>query len=363
MEDVIKAHLSEHLQMVELLFGDEYIEKLTKIARMVSNSLNKGGKVVLFGNGGSAADAQHIAAELVGRFQSERAALSALALTTNTSIITAIANDYSFDQVFARQVESIVDERDIVIGISTSGNSLNVVKGIQAGSQKGAATIAFTGNNSSQLSAITDICLMIPSTETPHIQEAHIMLGHIICHLIEKGIYGKGAGAVEDNILIKVVALDIDGVLTDGTVNIDDDGKESKSIFYRDVDAIFRGRREGLQFALITGEDDMLVNQINKRLKIDLVLKGTKDKVKAITELSRQLDVPLQEICYIGDSDRDAPALEMVGLGVAPSNASERAKRSARYVCVNPGGSGAISEAIKKVLRHNTGDRLGNENG
>lgn len=311
------AKILEESAQIKRAIAKSKVSEIERMVNFIIMAYKAGGKVVLFGNGGSAADAQHIAAELVGRFQSERAALPAVALTTNTSIITAIANDYSFDQVFARQVEALVDEKDIVIGLSTSGNSLNVVKGIQAGKQKGATTIAFTGRSGGKLSDIADVCLMAPSTETPHIQEAHIMLGHIICHLIEKGIYGGEAGTVEDDILIKVIALDIDGVLTNGTVIIDDEGKERKSLFYRDVDAIFRGKREGLQFALITGEDDILVDQISKRLGIDLVLKGAKDKVKAITELSRQLHVPLREICYIGDSDRDAPALEMVGLGVA----------------------------------------------
>lgn len=154
--------------------------------------------------------------------------------------------------------------------------------------------------------------------------------------------------------MIKVVALDIDGVLTDGTVTINGEGRESKSLFYRDIDAIFRGRREGLRFALITGEDDTLVDQISKRLEIDLVWKKAKDKTKAITQLSQQLGVSPPEICYIGDSERDAPALEMVGFGVAPSNASNEAKRSAQYICINPGGGGAISEAIEKVLSSKT---------
>lgn len=350
MEDIIKFYLRKHLEVLELLASNDYIEKLGTIANIVSSSLKKGGKVILFGNGGSAADAQHIAAELVGKFKAERAALPAIALTTNTSIITAIANDYSFDQVFARQVESMVNKGDVVIGISTSGTSLNVVKGIQAGKQKGAATIAFTGRSGGKLSDIADVCLTVPSDETPHIQEAHITLGHIICCLLEKSMCGQGENITEGNLFIKVVVLDIDGVLTNGTVTIDGEGKERKSLFYRDIDAIFRGRREGLQFALITGEDDMLVDQISKRLGIDWVLKGAKDKAEAVTKLCEQFEVSLDQVCYIGDSKRDALALEIVGFGVAPSDASDEAKSSAQYVCTNPGGGGAVCEAIERVL-------------
>lgn len=357
MEEIIMAYIDKHITIMQKLLTKDNIQKLMQIVEIISSALKKGGKVVLFGNGGSAADAQHIAAELVGKFKIERAALPALALTTNTSTITAIANDYSFDQVFARQVESIVNEGDIVIGISTSGTSLNVIKGIQAGKQKGAMTIALTGRSGGKLSDIADLCLMVPSDETPYIQEAHITLGHIICCLLEKSMCDQGENIIKDDSLIKIVVLDIDGVLTNGTVTINGDGRETKSLFYRDIDAVFRGRREGLQFALITGEDDILVDQISKRLGIDLVLKGVKDRAEAITKLSQQLDVPLQEICYIGDSERDAPALEMVGLGVAPSDASDKAKRSAQYICISPGGGGTISEAVDKVLQNNATNR------
>jgi len=352
LEEIITDYIDEHVIITRNLLTEATVQRLVLIAQTITTALENGGKVVLFGNGGSAADAQHIAAELVGRFQCDRVVLPALALTTNTSIITAIANDYSFDQVFARQVEAMVTEKDVVIGISTSGNSLDVINGIQTGKQKGAITISFTGKRSSPLCDISDICLKVPSTKTNHIQESHIMLGHIVCLLTESGIDGELVSVMEDeDVLIKVVALDIDGVLTDGTITIDGNGRESKSLSFLDIDAVFRGRREGLQFALITGEDDILVDHISKRLGVDLFLKGAKDKAKAIKEVSQQLKVSLKEICYIGDSERDAPALEMVGLGIAPSNASDEAKKAAHYVCRNAGGNGAGAEGIEKCLK------------
>jgi len=148
--------------------------------------------VLWFGNGGSAADAQHLAGELVGKFYLKREALASIALTTNTSELTAIANDYDFNQVFARQVEALANPGDVVVGISTGANSLNVIKGIEEAKHRGAITIAFTGASGRKLNANgnVDYLLTVPSEDTPHIQESHIMVGHIICYLVEKELFG-----------------------------------------------------------------------------------------------------------------------------------------------------------------------------
>lgn len=163
---------------------------IVDIANTIIETYNKGGKVVLFGNGGSAADAQHIAGELVGKYRMIRTPLAAISLTTNTSILTATANDYGYETLFEKQVEALVEEGDVVIGISTSGTSENVIKGIEAAREKGAYTVGFTGESGSQLSKIVDICLAVPSKDTPRIQEAHITAGHIICFLVEKTLFG-----------------------------------------------------------------------------------------------------------------------------------------------------------------------------
>jgi D-sedoheptulose 7-phosphate isomerase len=165
-------------------------EKILEIAEIIFNSLKKGGKLILFGNGGSAADAQHIAAEFVGRFNRERGPLPAIALTTDTSILTALGNDYGIEEIFSRQVESLVEERDVVIGISTSGNSINVIKGIKKAKEKKALTIGLTGITGGKLKEEVDKWLPVPSTSTPRIQEAHITIGHILCHLIEESLFG-----------------------------------------------------------------------------------------------------------------------------------------------------------------------------
>ncbi len=156
------------------------------LVSLVTSVLKDGGKVVLLGNGGSAADAQHIAAELVGRFAIERQAFPAIALTTNSSIITAIGNDYGYDKVFSRQVEAIVNANDIVIGITTSGNSLNVLEALKVARTKGAKTVGLTGENGAKLANVTDLTLTVPSSSTPRIQEVHITVGHIVCELVEK---------------------------------------------------------------------------------------------------------------------------------------------------------------------------------
>jgi D-sedoheptulose 7-phosphate isomerase len=163
---------------------------LLDIAELIVKAFRAGHKVLLFGNGGSAADAQHIAAELSGKFYLERAPLPALALTVNTSALTAIANDYGYEDVFVRQVRGLAREGDVVIGISTSGNSPNVLKGIREAKRKGAATVAFTGQGG-KLGKAADYALAIPSKDTPRIQEMHILAGHLICFMVENILFNR----------------------------------------------------------------------------------------------------------------------------------------------------------------------------
>lgn len=162
---------------------------LIEIADRIVQAFRNGSKVLLFGNGGSAADAQHIAGELAGRFYQDRDPLPALALTTNTSSLTAIANDYGFETVFARQLQGLAKKGDIAIGISTSGASPNVIRGIEAAKQQGATTVAFAGAGGT-LKDIADYVLSIPSNDVARIQEAHITAGHIICYLVEQALFG-----------------------------------------------------------------------------------------------------------------------------------------------------------------------------
>ena len=164
-------------------------EKIEKIADSMVSCYSHEGKVLICGNGGSAADSQHIAGELVGRFKLERPALAAIALSTDTSIITAWANDYNFESVFARQVQAYAKENDILLGISTSGNSKNVVQAFEMGKRIGTCNISLTGEGGGKLKELSDICLDVPSTDTPRIQEAHMLIYHIVCDLVEKKLF------------------------------------------------------------------------------------------------------------------------------------------------------------------------------
>jgi len=165
----------------------EHFGTLAAIATRLTGCLDGGGTIYLCGNGGSAADAQHVAAEFVGRFLRERRPLPAVALTCNTSLLTAVANDYDFSEVFARQVRAHVGPRDCVVGISTSGRSPNVLKALVAAREAGAATIGFTGATGHGLAAFCDECLLAPSDHTPRIQEVHLVAWHLICDLVERG--------------------------------------------------------------------------------------------------------------------------------------------------------------------------------
>jgi len=190
-EKLIIDKINQTLRVKQNILKDnELVKKIDEITRVIVNAYKENKKVVLFGNGGSAADAQHLAGELVGKFYLERKALASIALTTNTSELTAIANDYNFNRVFARQVEALVNPGDIVLGITTSGNSLNVIEGIKEAKLRGAVTIGFTGASGGKLKENVDYLLAVPSEDTPHIQESHIMIGHIICYLIEKELFG-----------------------------------------------------------------------------------------------------------------------------------------------------------------------------
>ena len=187
MRDKIKDILLESIQVKEELLHTG-IDQIIKIAELVIDCLRKGGKVLLFGNGGSASDSQHIAGELVGRFKKDRPALAAIALTSNTPILTALANDYGYEIVFSRQVEALACKNDLVIGISTSGKAKNVILGIKQAKKMGIKTIALTGGDGGELAKITDMSILIHSPVTARIQEAHITIGHIICELVEEAL-------------------------------------------------------------------------------------------------------------------------------------------------------------------------------
>jgi D-sedoheptulose 7-phosphate isomerase len=182
--DEIRRQLAESAR-VKQAFSDALVARIAEFAQRSAAAIRHGGKLVFFGNGGSAADAQHLAAELVVRLRTERPGLPALALTTNTSVLTAAGNDYGFERVFSRQMESLVGPHDVVVALSTSGTSPNIVKAIETARARGSFLVALTGETGGALAGKVDILLDIPSRDPQRIQEAHITIGHIVCSLIE----------------------------------------------------------------------------------------------------------------------------------------------------------------------------------
>jgi len=185
MRDRIKDILLESIQVKEELLRS-YVGQIKGIADLIIECLKKGGKVILCGNGGSAADAQHIAAEFIGRFKRDRTALAAISLTTNSSVLTSLANDYGYDVVFSKQVEALAQKNDILIGISTSGKAKNVALALKQAKKSNIKTVALTGGDGGDLAKLADVSFIVPSAITARIQEAHITVGHIICELVEQ---------------------------------------------------------------------------------------------------------------------------------------------------------------------------------
>ncbi len=189
MQSIIKYEFNEHLKASKKTM--ESVSDSIEIAALLCiDSLKKGNKILLFGNGGSAADAQHIAAEIVGRYKTERKGLSAIAITTDSSALTAISNDYGYLHVFDRQVEALANKGDVLIGISTGGNSANVVNALKIAKDLGCKSIGFSGKDGGKFNNLCDINIAVPAEDTPRIQEMHIVIGHTICHLIDQAFNG-----------------------------------------------------------------------------------------------------------------------------------------------------------------------------
>lgn len=184
MNKIIRASIENHRQALAAF--ESNLAVIEDIASLFIESLRKKGKIIFMGNGGSAADAQHLAAEFVGRFKNNRIPLAALSLATNVSSLTAIGNDYGFDELFSRQVQALANAQDIVVGISTSGQSENVLRAIAAAKQLNIKTVGFLGRDGGALKEMVDIAFLVPTTDTPRVQEIHILAGHIICEIVEE---------------------------------------------------------------------------------------------------------------------------------------------------------------------------------
>ena len=187
-ESIVQAF--EESARIKVKFARENTDKIVEVVQLIAQAFREGRKVILFGNGGSAMDASHIAAEFMNRFLIERPPLPAIALNSDTALLTCISNDYDFSQVFAKQLSALGHEGDVVIGISTSGNSLNVIKGLEVAKKNGMKTVALTGGTGGKMAGLADYAFIIPTKVTPRIQEAHITLGHTICQLVDEELFG-----------------------------------------------------------------------------------------------------------------------------------------------------------------------------
>ena len=190
MKDLVISELEESAK-IKISLAQNLADTIVEAARKIIAAFRAGGKLLVIGNGGSAADAQHIAAELVGRFKMKRKALPAIALTTDTSLLTALANDDGYDTVFSRQIEALAVDGDVLLAITTSGVSRNILKAVEKARARGVFVIVLTGKSGLKLKEMADLTINVPSDNTPRIQEAHITIGHIICHLVEKELFGK----------------------------------------------------------------------------------------------------------------------------------------------------------------------------
>jgi len=188
IKNIIQSSIDVKQQVLQ---SQELLTTVSKVVEVVTSSLKNGGRIYFCGNGGSAADAQHLAAEFSGRFYTDRKALPAEALHCNTSYLTAVGNDYGFDLVYSRLIDGIGNKGDVLIGLSTSGNSANIVKAFEVAKQKGVITVGFTGAAGGTMKSLSDHLINIPSKDTPRIQESHIMIGHIICQLVEENYFSR----------------------------------------------------------------------------------------------------------------------------------------------------------------------------
>jgi len=191
-EQLVLDRIRESIDVTSQLLEGTIAMQVASVAEAIVGAYRSEGKLLLFGNGGSSADAQHLAAEMCGRFLVDRRPLAAIALSDNTAAVTAIGNDYAFEEVFARQVEGLGKAGDVAVGLTTSGRSRNVISGLSSARAKGLVTVGFTGASPGPLLEVADHCICVPSTSVPRIQEAHVLLGHTVCELVEAALFGPG---------------------------------------------------------------------------------------------------------------------------------------------------------------------------
>lgn len=369
---IVDSSIRESIQVKQILL-EEKLPKIVKTAEQIISTLKRGNKILVMGNGGSAADAQHIAAELVGRFEKERHSLPIIALTTNTSLLTAIANDYSVERLFARQIEGLGTSGDLVLAISTSGSSRNIVEGVKTAIAKGLNVIGLTGETGGELENLCQLNLCVPSSRTARIQEAHITICHVLCEAVEASLgqnppkitpirqefaqdISKLVGSIKESYpepshlsQIKLLILDFDGVLTDNRVLVNQDGIESVWCNRGDGWGIARLKEKNLEILVLSTETNQVVRARCQKLGIDCI-HGCDDKLAALKQIVAERSLSLEQVAYVGNDVNDLICMSHVGIPIAVADAVPKIKNISRIITTNRGGYGAVREVCDLIL-------------
>ncbi|MBI3832376.1 MAG: SIS domain-containing protein [Planctomycetes bacterium] len=332
---------------------------LLSAADWVESAIRGGRKVLLCGNGGLAAHAQHIAAEFVGRFEQERGGWPAIALTADTSILTALVNDYPPDQLFARQVQSLGQKGDVLLAFSASGNSPNILEAVKAARARGIATIGFAGKSGGKLAPLCDLALCAPSHRTARIQEVHLVLCHALCEVVEAALLQpsrKGGKLPSPKPpadpwpkRLALVVFDFDGVMTDNGVLVHEGRQEAVRCNRSDGWGIGLMRKARVPMMVLSTEENSVVAARCGKLKL-ACHQGVKDKGAYLEAYLKGERIPPAEVVYVGNDGNDLGCLERVGLPVVVADAHPSVLGVAKLVLSKPGGHAAVRELCDTVL-------------
>ena len=346
---LIDRSLRENLRINQAVLAS-LTPQIAAAAEQMARAIRQGNKILLMGNGGSAADAQHIAAELVGRFEQEHDPWPAIALTTDSSVLTALVNDYGNHQLFSRQIAALGKPGDVLLALSTSGNSDNVVAGARKAQEQGLIVMGLTGEGGGRLAHACDLVIQVPSKRTARIQEAHALIGHLLCEVVEASLSPESLVKPELEMLdlsqVKLLILDFDGVLTDNRVLVDQNGVESVWCHRGDGWGIARLRERGLEMLVLSTEPNPVVQSRCDKLKLACI-HGCNDKLKALQELAAARSLGLEQIAYVGNDVNDLACMEQVGFPIAVADAVPEILAVACWVTQQPGGYGAVREVAE----------------
>ncbi|MGK7872271.1 MAG: SIS domain-containing protein [Xenococcaceae cyanobacterium] len=373
LEALIDSSIRESIQVKQIVLGS-MIPKIVSAAEQIISTLRRGNKILVMGNGGSAADAQHLAAELVGRFERERRSLPIIALTADPSVLTAIANDYGVEQLFARQIEGLGTPGDLILAISTSGNSRNILEGVKTAIAKELNVIGLTGETGGELGSLCPLSLCVPSSRTARIQEAHTTICHVLCEAVEASLgqnqpkitpipqeFSQNTTKLVDPFeesyqenfnlsQVKLLILDFDGVLTDNRVLVSQDGTESVWCNRGDGWGIARLKEKGIEILVLSTETNQVVRTRCQKLGIDCI-HGCDDKLAALKQIVGERSLELENVAYIGNDVNDLACMSYVGIPIAVADAVPEIKNVARIITTNRGGYGAVREFADLILK------------